>query len=148
MFTVWMLLALFVGGCSVVIFYNMYQSGGSQTMFTAGVVAAVLAILLVFLAFNTPSGKLKWAKLTATTGTNHWLVIDRSGGETMCHWLLEDGYVTASSQSDGWEFYEADGNQVYLSGDAIVVRVLGDLDAFKATYRARYNIPVEQKALK
>jgi len=112
------------------------------------VLCAVLCLGVFFYAWSTPQGELYLKKLTAATEYGNWLVVDCSGGVTMRHWVLENGYVKDSDQSDGWQFYDSEGNLCYLSGDAFVMRIKGDLTDFKENYREQYNVPADQIALR
>jgi hypothetical protein len=109
----------------------------------------VLSVLLVFSALGTPKGNLVLVKLTASTKSGNWIVVDNSGGETMRHWILENSYVESSDRSDGWEFYDSKGNgPIYVSGDSFVMKINEPLEVFKEDYKQKYNIPKSQFALK
>jgi hypothetical protein len=108
----------------------------------------LLGVVLFVGSFFTATGQMAVSKLLAGTNNGTWLVIDNSGGDTLRHWVIEDGYVESSSQSDGWQFLDTNGNLCYVSGDAFVMRITEPLDEFKSRYKSAYNIPVEQDALK
>lgn len=108
----------------------------------------VCALLVFFISWWTPQGELYWLQFTASTGGN-WLVVDNSGGKTMRHWILEDSYVNSSTQSDGWQFYDSEGNgPIYVSGDSFLMRIGVGMDEFLRGYKGKYGIPSDQEALR
>lgn len=115
-------------------------------------VAAIFGVAVFTVIFGaswfTAQGQMVVVRLMASGSNGNWLVIDNSGGKTMRHWVIEGGYVESSSQSDGWQFRDSNGNLCYVSGDAFVIRITEPLDQFQSTYKVKFNIPVEQKALK
>ncbi len=136
-----------IGG---VVVYGGWQERekGERKWIGIGIVVILVGILIFGSAFMTPTGKLWFKKQWAGTDSGNWLVIDNSGGKTMRHWILKKSIVQSSSQSDGWEFFDDEGNLCYISGDAFVMRINQDFDAFMAYYKQVYNIPIEQDALK
>ena len=110
-------------------------------------ILVVVGVIILVIAFQTPQGQLQWKQLVASSQSGNWLVIDNSGGETLRHWVLEDGYAESSSQSDGWQFYDVNGNLCYVSGDAFVMKINQPLEDFLVIYKRRYNIPSELPAL-
>lgn len=111
-------------------------------------IVVVVGVIILVGAFQTPQGQLQWKQLVASSQSGNWLVIDNSGGETLRHWVLEGGYTESSSQSDGWQFYDTNGNLCYVSGDAFVMKINQPLEDFLVTYKQRYHIPEELPALK
>ena len=109
-------------------------------------VGAVLTTSLVAFALNLHQGKMFLNKMSASSKTAHWLVVDNSGGETMRHWILS-GYVESQKNSDGWQFTDTAGNLSYVGGDTFVLLIKQDVEEFKKTYREKYNIPEDQIAL-
>ena len=107
-------------------------------------VGFVFCLALVIGSFFTAQGNMVVLKLIAGSKNANWLVIDNSGGETLRHWVIEDGYVESSSQSDGWQFYDQNG-LCYVSGDAYVMKIDTPLGDFLQHYKSTYNIPSEQK---
>lgn len=106
-------------------------------------VCIILIIACIIWAFSTPGGKMALAKFKVTTSEQDWLVIDRSGGKTCAHWIIE-GIVSDSKMSDGWQFYDKDENLIFVSGDAIVIHIK-HLDSFKKDYKKRFDIPKSQE---
>lgn len=120
----------------------------SKNMPKDGKAVIIIGVAVVILGFFTPQGKMALKKLWAGSTSSEWLIIDNSGGETMRHWVLEGGYAESSSQSDGWQFYDNEGNLCYVSGDAFVMKINQPLEEFLKTYKDMYNIPKDQVALK
>ena len=115
----------------------------------ASVILGFICIGLIILSFLTPQGKMYWTQFVATGKAGNWLVVDNSGGATLRHWILEDSYVGSSDRSDGWKFYDKQGNgPCYVSGDAYVMRVNEPLDSFLEHYKKTYNIPEDQQPIK
>lgn len=127
---------------------TIWANDNIRALIVPGVLVIILGFVIAVGSFFTASGKMQVAKLLAGTKTGTWLVIDNSGGETLRHWVIENGYVESSSQSDGWQFYDSQNNLCYVSGDAFVMRVTEPLGEFKGRYKQDYNIPEEQRALK
>lgn len=146
MFTLLILVALVgvIGGAIVWYLGTDSRHTGAQGL---GITGIIVGLVCLVIAFNTAGGKLAIQQFFASGATGNWLVIDNSGGETMRHWVLQNGYCESSSQSDGWQFYDANNNLCYVSGDAFVMRIGQDLNAFYKTYKSEYNIPEEQEAL-
>jgi hypothetical protein len=107
---------------------------------------ATIVTVLVVVAVNLPQGKMFINKLSASSKTGHWLVVDNSGGETMRHWILS-GYVESQKNSDGWQFTDTAGNLNYVGGGTFILLIKQDIEEFKKTYREKYNIPADQIAL-
>lgn len=129
-----------VGACGYWFFVELTHRKYSVPIF--------LLCLLVFIAsFFTASGEIYRKQFFYSTIKGCWFVVDNSGGETMRHWILEKGYVKDSTQSDGWQFTDVNGNLCYVSGDAFVMQINEPLDEFLKTYRTKYNIPKGQEAL-
>lgn len=105
------------------------------------IIVLAFGLILMGGSFITPQGSLYWKQFTASGKSGNWMVIDNSGGETLRHWVLEGGYVESSSQSDGWQFYDAKGNLQYVSRDAHVMRINEPFDEFLENYRELYNVP-------
>ena len=140
----WVIFILGVAAVVVGGFIFKHALGSSEKGGAIGLI--IVGVLMIPGAFMTPQGYLYWQKFTATAGSGSWLVIDNSGGETLRHWVLVEGYVASSSQSDGWQFYDSDGNLCYVSGDAYVMQI-EDYEKFLIDYKKKYNIPLEQQAL-
>jgi len=112
------------------------------------VIPAIACIALIIISFLTPQGKMYWTQLVATGKYSNWLVVDNSGGVTLRHWVLKDSYVGSSDKSDGWKFYDKQGNgPCYVSGDAYVMRINEPLRSFLEHYKKTYNIPEDQQAI-
>lgn len=120
----------------------------SSFLKSIGMFGIIIAISLLLSAFMTASGKMQITKMMAGASNGSWLVIDNSGGETLRHWVITEGYVESSDQSDGWQFRDSQGNLCYVSGDAFVMRVTEPIEEFKKNYKESYNIPTSQEPLK
>jgi len=108
-------------------------------------------IIIISSFFVTAQGELFRKQIFAGAKKGYWIVTDDSGGRVMRHWLLEDGYVQGCSQTDGWKFYDTDGNLHYVSGDSHVAKLKNDpyyIAEFKKTFKKNYNIPEDQPTLK
>ncbi|MCX0356158.1 hypothetical protein LI064_16740 [Clostridium perfringens] len=64
--------------------------------------------------------KLASGSIFKTKG--NYVVINYSGGKIFDVWTLENAYVQNSSNSDGYEFVDDNGNFVTVSGDVLVIR--------------------------
>ena len=62
---------------------------------------------------------------------NNYVVINYSGGKIVDVWTLENAYVQNSSNSDGYEFVDDNGNFVTVSGDVLVIRCNDDKEFSK-----------------
>lgn len=140
----WILEVVGVLGAIATIAWIVQAKGGLRVLASF---LTVVALAIIMLGWMTPQGNLYWKKLMASASNGDWLVVDNSGGETMRHWILRDSYVKDSDQSDGWQFFDSRGNLGYVSGDAFVMRINEPLEGFLATYRQRYNIPLDLIAL-
>lgn len=106
------------------------------------------SIAIVVFAFSTPQGELYLSQWTADAKRGNWLIIDNNGGKAMRHWILKNGYANYSNQSNGWKFYDKEGNLNYISGEnTFVIKIKEPLKNFKTDYKTKYNIPKQQKAL-
>ena len=59
------------------------------------------------------------------------VVINYSGGKIVDVWTLENAYVQNSSNSDGYEFVDDNGNFITVSGDVLVIRCNDDKEFSK-----------------
>ncbi len=113
-----------------------------------GLVLTIVFSFLTYAAFPSGYFKMQWKQSQAVTIEGNWLVVDNSGGLTLRHWIIEGGVVTDSKMGAGYQFYDQQGNICYVGGDAFVMRISQSLDAFRRDYRALYNVPTDQVALK
>lgn len=109
------------------------------------VVLLVVALGVFFWAINTGGGDLAWKKFFSSSTHGTWLIVDNSGGKTMRHWVLEQGFVEPHEGGAGWQFYDAGGNLCYVGGDTFVLQVKSSLPS---DFKKKYNIPDEQETLK
>lgn len=114
----------------------------SGTFFGGGV---FFILVSSFLIFGTGQGQLYWAKFTAGYEKGTWIIVDNSGGETMRHWVLFNGYVKGGDQTDGWEFTAENCSPCYVGGDSFVGKITKELA--NGNYKEVFNIPQEQKTL-
>jgi len=143
-----LLIAIFCG-VGLLHEHSQFDPPTSSTLRNSLFLGCFVGVALFCSAFATAQGKLYVQKLIASSRTGNWLIIDNSGGVTLRHWVLEQGYVESSDQSDGWQFFDGRGNgPCYVSGDAYVMKINEPLAEFMKDYREEYNIPEEQKALK
>jgi len=113
------------------------------------ILLSIIAVICLIGAFNTPQWHMYYNQIKASGSNGNWLVVDNSGGLTLRHWVLENSYVKNSYQSDGWEFFDSQGNgPIYVSGDSFVMRINESLDVFLKDYKKIYNVPQENIALK
>jgi len=106
-----------------------------------------ICIVLFISAWFTPTGHLIYLKLWAGSKSGNWLIVDCSGGKTMRHWIIQNGYVRSSDQSDGWAFYDHNNNLCYIGGDTFIMKIEQPIDEFVKNYKKLYNIPEDQEFL-
>lgn len=140
-------MALLVAVCGVGILIYGYDERKLLAKFAGGAALAIAAIIFG-LGLTTASGQLKVKKLFASTTSSQWLIVDASGGKIMRHWILENGFVESVTDSDGWQFYDGEGNLCYVGGDSFIMKINIPLDSFRKDYKKLYNIPEDQAALK
>lgn len=128
-------------GCGIWFFTEEEQRKFSIPIF-------VVCVVLFISAWFTASGEIYGKQFFAGTVKSNWFVVDNSGGKTLRHWVLKKSYVKDSSQSDGWQFTDINGNLCYVSGDAFVMQINQPLADFLENYKTLYNVPADQIALK
>lgn len=149
MFILILIVGLLLTVISVALLFAVGADKGLSSPASITLIAiACLGVAVVIFSFTTAGGQLAINKFFASGQEANWLVIDNSGGETMRHWVLEDGYVKSAEGSDGWEFYDSKDNLCCVSGDAYVMRINEDYSSFMRDYKEKYNIPSEQNPLK
>lgn len=135
------IIAAFVcAGC--IYFYFLTKSPESIYFGIGGLISFATCL---FILFGTAQGKLYWSKFTAGYENSTWIVVDNSGGKTIRHWVLLNGYVKGYDQSDGWEFIAENCNPCYVGGDSFVGKISKELAT--GNYKEVFNIPEDQRTL-
>lgn len=106
---------------------------------TALMILGVTFLMSLYLLV-TPESLIRYS------GGGTWLIIDRSDGKIMRHWIIKGN--VASDYSDGYIFADEKNNVVRVSRDSLLIEINEELEAFMETYRERYNIPEDQKRLR
>lgn len=87
------------------------------------------ALSLGLVGCGSLENKLASGSIFETKG--NYVVINYSGGKVFDVWTLENAYVQNSSNSDGYEFVDDNGNFVTVSGDVLVIRCNDDKEFSK-----------------
>jgi len=122
----------------------IYKHG--STMQALAIIATILCIVSTAILSQTAQTKLVWINFTAGAQKGIWLVIDNSGGKTLRHWVLYEGYVDGCKETDGWEFFAESCSPCKVGGDSFVGKISKE-QLINDDYKRQFNIPEDQEAL-
>jgi len=131
---------------SVVWIISSFVLNYSKIMKSFSIITTILCMILTVFLSQTAQTKMAWINFTAGANTGIWLVTDNSGGETLRHWVLHDGYVDGCTQTDGWEFFAESCSPCKVGGDSFVGKISKD-QLINDKYKRQFNIPEDQEAL-
>ena len=129
-----------------VVYVFAFDKHTSNNIKILAISATILCLILSIVLSQTPQTKLAWINFVASSQKGTWLIIDNSGGETLRHWILYEGYVDGCRQTDGWEFFAESCSPCKIGGDAFVGRISKN-QLENDAYKQQFNIPKNQEAL-